>query len=386
MPWKELSVLEQRKNFILELLKSNEPLKILCTKYGISEKTGHKWKKRFLENGYCGLSDQSKSPKHSPDQLSEDAVIRLIKIRTSHPTWGPKKIAVLYARAYPQDPCPSASSIYRVLGKAELIKKQKVRKVAPDNSLLRNRIEPLAPNDVWTVDFKGYWYSNNEQCLPLTVRDLHSKYILSVTLMKSASAEAVKEVFERLFKKYGLPKVIRSDNGSPFAARSNAHGLTTLSVWWVSLGILPDRILPGKPTQNGSHERMHADLSREIQGKIPGGAAANQKALDMWVQDYNDIRPHEALGMLTPSEVYSKSSLLYNGSPDRMEYPIGFSSRKVHYTGYIKVNGLKIQISSALKGIYVGLQPCSNSEYLLWLADLPLGKISTETACFSCSF
>jgi putative transposase len=383
MAWKETCVLEQRTEFIKEYLKSEANIKELCTKYGVSEKTGHKWKNRFLQYGFTGLGDQSKVPENSPSQLDEDTVIRLIKLRMAHPAWGAKKLAVLYAKAYRGSETPSNSSIYRVLGKAGLIHKRRIRTVKPDASRLRNRLPANEPNDVWTVDFKGYWYSDGEQCLPLTIRDLSSKYILGIRLMQSSTSEAVQAVFEELFRKYGLPKVIRSDNGTPFATAFSALGLTKLSAWWIYNGIMPDRTDPGCPTQNGSHERMHADLSREIQGKIPGGIAANQKAIDLWVEEYNHVRPHEALGMRTPAEVYRKSETQYNGTPEELEYPITFMTRKINKHGHVKLNKTAIRVSGTLRGLTVGLQPTDDNEYMLWLADFPLGTISTETYCFS---
>ena len=168
---KESTVVEQRKEFIQEYLEGkSDSFKALCQKYGISEKTGHKWKNRFLEYGYAGLCDRSRAPENSPSKLDEDTVIRLIKLRTAHPTWGPKKIAVLYQKAYPGEQVPSESSIYRVLGKAGLIQRRRVRTVQPDPSRMRKYIKAINPNDVWTVDFKGWWYSQGEKCLPLTVR------------------------------------------------------------------------------------------------------------------------------------------------------------------------------------------------------------------------
>ena len=183
----------------------------------------------------------------SPSQLDEDTVIRLIKMRMAHPNWGAKKIAILYEKAYPNSKHPSESSIYRILGKADLIKKRRIKKINTSADRLRNRIKPENPNDVWTVDFKGWWVSSGEKCIPLTVRDLKSKYILGIRLMEKTTAQEVKKVFQELFKKYGLPKVIRSDNGTPFASSKGVLGLTTLSAWWISLGIMPDRTDPRLP-------------------------------------------------------------------------------------------------------------------------------------------
>ena len=179
MSWKESTAVEQRKEFIQEYLAGKaDSFKALCHKYGISEKTGHKWKNRFFEYGYAGLCDRSRAPENSPSKLDEDTVIRLIKLRTAHPTWGPKKIAVLYQKASPEEQVPSESSIYRVLGKAGLIQRRQVRTVQPDPSRMRKYIKATNPNDVWTVDFKGWWYSQGEKCLPLTVRNIFWKSVL----------------------------------------------------------------------------------------------------------------------------------------------------------------------------------------------------------------
>lgn len=384
MSWKETNVMEQRTSFVRDLNKQDRPFRELCIEYGISEKTGYKWKNRFVENGLTGLADMSRRPRSSPAELGENAIIRLIKIRSAHPSWGAKKIAVLYFKAYRGEDVPSISSINRILGKADLLKKRRVKTAVPDASRLRRHIQPEQPNDVWTVDFKGWWMSGGEKCLPLTVRDLKSKYLLAVTLLTAASTEAVKSVFLRLFRTYGLPKVIRSDNGTPFA---NAHAilqLSTLSCWWITLGILPDRIEPGKPTQNGSHERMHADLANEVQSqKIPGGIGPTQCAIDAWREEYNTIRPHEALGMLTPADVYRPSSRVYEGDPDVIEYPMGFLPRKVRSNGLISVDGISISISYALRGLTIGLQPQKEGGYLAWLADFPLGFLDVQSACFN---
>ena len=203
MPWKETSVLEQRRAFIEDVLAGRGSVRALCEKYGISEKTGHKWKRRFMESGLAGLADESRAPHSSPAKLDEDAVIRVLGIRRAHPAWGPRKIAALYARAYPGRPAPSESSIYRVLGKAGLVAPRRVR-AAPCGSAgsMRRPMPAESPNDVWTVDFKGWWVSDGERCLPLTVRDLASRAILEVRLMESASAEAVRERFEGLFSRF----------------------------------------------------------------------------------------------------------------------------------------------------------------------------------------
>lgn len=383
MAWKETNVMEERQSFITEFLKSKKPFNQLCAEYDISEKTGHKWKKRFIQYGISGLEDESRRPKSCPSQLSEDVTIRILNLREAHPYWGAKKLEELYKRAHGEAEAPSVSSINRVLEKAGKLKKRTVRRIGADPHRLRQKIQAKEPNDVWTVDFKGWWVSDHEKCLPLTIRDLASKNLFDIRLMQSTSSKAVRSVFTSLFYKYGLPKVIRSDNGTPFASHNGLLGLTDLSCWWLSLGIIPDRTDLGSPGQNGSHERMHADISREIQGNVKGGIRENQIALDLWRKEYNEIRPNEAIGMKTPSEVYVPSPRKYYGDPEIIEYPLGFYPRKVNKDGYVRYSSIQIYISGALRGLTIGLQPRSDSMCLVWLAEFPLGLLNTSTFAFS---
>jgi len=382
MPWKETCVVDQRKAFIVDFLEGRESIKALCEKYEISEKTGHKWKNRFIEKGMLGLDDESKAPKSFPKQLSEDTLIRVISLRQAHPNWGPKKLAELYKRAYPKDEAPSISSIHRVLDKAGMIKKRRVRKTTEKSAgRLRHLIAAEEPNDVWTADFKGWWYSSKEKCLPLTVRDLYSKKVLDARLMEKATADATKEEFRVLFMEFGMPLAFRTDNGPPFASHNGLLGLTTFSAWLIYLGIALNRTEPGKPTQNGSHERMHGDIRREIQGKIPGGIQANQAALDLWVEEYNMVRPHEALAMKTPNEVYEVSPRQYPGDDFEWEYPFGFEVRKLNNRGCIRIKKNRYYISEALRGMLVGVQQIEETEYLIWLGEFPIVILDTRLIC-----
>jgi transposase InsO family protein len=375
--------MEQREKFIQETLKKDKPFKQLCLEYGISEKTGYKWKNRFFEEGNKGLYDKSKAPANSPNSLSEDVVIDIITIKSAHLFWGAKKILAIYQKQHKDSNALSLSSVNRILSKANLVKKRRVKHVTSDSQRLRQYIKPEKPNDVWAIDFKGWWKSDGEVCEPFTVRDLSSRKLLDVRLMRSKDSVAVRAVMTELFKKYGLPKVIRSDNGIPFSSPNGLLSITCLSAWWITLGILPDRTDKGCPGQNGSLERMHADIAREIQGKICGGIAANQAALDIWRQEYNDLRPNEAIGMLTPSEVYTPSDRKYSGDYDDIEYPIGFLSRKVLRSGEIAVFGFRVTIGSSLRGLTVGLHPVSDHFYDVFLADFLLGKLDMTSCCFT---
>lgn len=382
MPWKETNAMDEKTQFINAMLKAEKPFKHICADFGISEKTGHKWKKRFYEDGKSGLLEKSRSPDIHPNALSEDTIIDLIALKTAHPFWGAKKIRELYAKAHPEMTIPSLSSVNRILSKANLVRKRKVKPSSNNCRRLHQHIQPNEVNDVWAIDFKGWWKSDGEICEPFTVRDLVSRKILCAKLMQSKTSQAVRAVMTELFKKYGLPKVIRSDNGAPFASPNGLLSLTCLSAWWITLGIMPDRTEKGSPGQNGSLERMHADIAREIEGKISGGINANQIVLDAWVEEYNSIRPNEAIGMQTPDEVYIPSPRKYTGDFDDIEYPIGFQHRKVFNTGEIIINGIRVTIGYSLRGLTVGLKCIDDNTYHVFLSDFLLGTLDTISYCF----
>ena len=383
MPWKETNKMEQKEAFINEMLKNNKPFKHLCAEFGISEKTGYKWKNRFFDKGKAGLLNESKNPSH-PNTIDGDTAAELIRIKNAHVAWGPKKIREIYARAYPNKEVPSLSSVKRILDKAGLVKKRIIRKPASsDCPRLQQQIQASESNDVWCIDFKGWWKSGGEKCEPLTVRDKLSRKILCVQLMTSKTSEAVRAVMTRLFKTYGLPKAIHSDNGAPFAAANGTLNLTNLSAWWITLGIMPDRSLKGCPGQNGSLERMHADIAREIEGKDTGGIKTTQAFIDEWVKEYNSVRPHEAIGMKTPDEVYTPSKRKYIGDYDEIDYPIGFLTRRVTGSGEIIVNSIRVSVGFALRGLQVGLRPSVEENiYDVFLTDFLLGTLDMNSTCF----
>ena len=386
MPWKETDAMKEKRSFMEAVLKQERPFRELCREWGISEKTGYKWRNRFLEQGYAGLAEESRAPREHPNAIDGDTAAELIRLRLAHPTWGGKKLLALYQRAHPNVSLPSLSSVNRVIEKAGLLKKKRIHTAAITSECprLNQGLEVHEPNDVWCIDFKGWWRSDGEICEPFTVRDKYSRKILCVRLMTSKSAEAIRLVMSELFRKYGLPKAIHSDNGTPFAATNGILGLTCLSVWWSTLGILPERSLPGHPGQNGSLERMHADIAREIEGKIPGGISANQAALDEWAKEYNGIRPNEAIGMKTPDEVYRPSERKYIGDFDTLEYPAGYLPRKVFESGEIILNGVRVTIGFALRGWHVGLREQKQPGiYDVFLAEFLLGTLDMTSCCFT---
>lgn len=248
---------------------------------------------------------------------------------------------------------------------------------------VENRVEALRPNHVWTVDFKGWWYTpTGQKCEPLTVRDQYSRYILSIKILEKGNIYYVKKHFEELFKRYGLPEVIRSDNGVPLASAHGIYGLSSLAVWWLSLGISLDRITPGKPAQNGAHERMHADIYRELEGKIEGDLKMHQAVFDVWRDEFNTERPHEALAMQTPAEFYTPSSRRYTRDVQLLYEP-GFLRRIINTRGIIHFKARRVFISNAFNGYVVGLKYLDTTRLAVHFGNWCIGYIDRTNYLFT---
>jgi putative transposase len=348
----------------------------LCAEFGITPKTGYKWKERFTRVGLEGLKEESRRPKSSPEALSEEEVCRIVRLKQRHPQWGPKKVRELYR--WEHGLAPSESSCKRVLERAGLVEKRRVRKVVEGGRIWSGQ-RGQAINEVWTVDFKGWWHdAEGERCEPLTVRDEYSRFVLASERMENAQTETVWKRFARLFERHGLPGAIRSDNGAPFASRSGVHGLSRLSSRWVALGIGLERSRPGCPQDNGGHERMHRDLGHRFECS-PG--LSTQAELDLWREEFNSKRPHEALGMKCPGEVYANSSRRYEGLPEALKYS-GMETRRIESRGCLTWHGQKIFISRALRGWDVGLWPRSDERWEVYFASLRLGELEPSSASF----
>jgi putative transposase len=373
MPWKKTEPMEQRIEFALKALRTLN-FRGLCQEYGVSAKTGYKWKERFLREGIEGMGEESRRPKSNPEQLPEDEVCEMVRLKMAHLSWGPRKIRELYVRQHGK--AASESSFKRVLERAGLTQKRRRRRSGEAGRLSSGR-RGLAANEVWTVDFKGWWRSGAGRCEPLTVRDEHSRYVLEVRALEDARTERVRESMERLFERQGLPGAIRSDNGSPFASVQGLLGLSRLSVWWVELGIDLERGRPGHPQDNGAHERMHRDISRELEAMGRSG----QESLDLWRQSFNYERPHEALGMRCPGEIYVASQRKYEGTPEDLEYA-QMCARRVSAKGTIKVDGQRLFLSTSLAGWSVGLKPSAEDLLEVWFGRLLLGQIDLTTSNF----
>jgi transposase InsO family protein len=383
MPWQECDVVDQRTEFVLRVIQGPERFGDVCRAYGISRKTGYKWKERFLSEGLPGLGDASRRPKTSPTELSESMVCQIVKLKHAHPGWGPRKLRAVLARTLPgTGELPSESSFKRVLDKAGLVERRR-RRTTSQQSRLTTPVRPERPNQVWTIDFKGWWYTRNRSRFePLTIRDGYSRYVLCAQALDNACTETVREAMVRVFERHGLPEVIRSDNGSPFAARQAPLGLSRLSAWWLTLGIDLDRIAPGRPDQNGGHERMHRDVAVEVESRAESDLASQQAALDVWRQTFNEERPHEALGMRVPRELYELSSRKYDASPVELAYPSDYIVRKVMRAGHVNVAKRSIPISAALGGWDVGLEPINAERYGVWFCRLRLGELDLSTEKF----
>jgi len=384
MPWKESYAMDLKKDFVLKSLSGKCNFTELCRDFGISTKTGYKWKSRFMMAGVPGLNDRSRRPHFNSRRLNQEIIEELIKIKTQRIHWGADKIITLYANNHPDFPPLIRSTVERLFANTGLVAKKSKRKRKPHAVRIQNRIEPKQSNELWTVDFKGWWYTPyKEKCEPLTVRDGFTRYILSIKILEKADTVGVKQEFERLFKIYGLPDVIRSDNGPPFASNLNTLGLTKLAVWWMSLGIKLDRIDPATPSQNGAHERMHKDMKNELENQIDGNLILHQTVFDKWRKDFNDIRPHAALKNNTPGSIYVKSERLYDPEGDRVEYPRGMKSRMVNDRGCINYQARRIFIGNPFSGYNIGLKrPKSDSEMEVWFENFKLGLVDGQTNLF----
>ena len=367
--------MNQRIEFALRALET-ENFRALCREYGISPRVGYKWKDRLLEEGMWQLREKSRRPKTTPGSLREEEVCRIVALRVRHKHWGARKLQEIYRRRHGE--APSESSFKRVMERAGLVEKRRKRKASQGGSIGGDRRAGSA-NEVWTIDFKGWWHDAQGRCEPLTVRDEWSRYLLELRALENARMETVRACFERLFERHGLPQAIRSDNGTPFSSSRSLLGLSKLSAWWVALGIDLLRGRPAHPQDNGAHERMHRDIAREVEGTpYPD----RQAALDVWRKQFNEERPHESLGMKMPSELYTPSPRKWEGSPHQIDYQ-GLISRMVQASGHIRFEGQPFFLSSALHRWNVGLKPLGDGSLEVYFAKLLLGHLHPDTASFS---
>ena len=372
MPWKENSPMDQKTQFIADYLRDTLSVCELCDFYRISRKTAYKWIDRYLRQGPAGLEDRSRRPKHSANRTPEHIEAALLEVRARHPSWGAKKLLPMVAKRFPNDVLPVESTVFEILARhGMLARKRQRRRIghpgAPSSSI-------LAPNDVWSADFKGQFKTGDGRyCYPLTVTDGFSRYLLGCQGLYSTTVHLAKPVFVRLFKEFGLPKRIRTDNGVPFATNSLAR-LSTLSAWWVRLGVLPELIEPGKPQQNGRHERMHRTLKAETTRPPAGSLRAQQRKFNGFRSEYNNDRPHEALDMQTPQQLYCPSPRCMPNRLPPLEYPDRFEVRYVSGNGGVRWNRHWVSVSVVCIGEYVGFEEIDDGVWNVYFGPLKLGR------------
>lgn len=374
MPWKETRVLHERMKFIVEYEVEDESMAQLCRKFGISRKTGYKWLSRWLREGPGGLEDRSRAPQAHPNQVAADSIERILQLRDRY-RWGPKKIIALLQREAPDRVWPAISTIERILKEhGRVIPRTKRRRVPPQTQPLAHATEC---NRVWCVDFKGWFRTGDgHRCDPLTISDAYSRFLIRCQGLKHTGYDAVRPIFEWAFREHGLPHAIRSDNGAPFASRAVA-GLSRLSIWWIKLGILPDRIEPGQPQQNGRHERMHLTLKQETANPPASTAAQQQQRFDAFRATYNCVRPHEALEMSTPQAHYVSSPRAYPSRQPAMSYPWPWTVRKIDGNGYFHWKGQPVFLSEVLRGEPIGLEPIDERYWRMHFGPVLLGAFDS---------
>ena len=375
MPWKETVAMEERIRFVLQAREEGRNLAQLCREFGISRKTGYKWVERYESRGLDGLGELSRRPWSCPWSVNQEMVCDVIRERRSHPTWGPKKLRKLLERRGLED-VPSQATIGRILERCGMIPPERRRRARQKVERDGNLIKPEVPNDVWTADYKGWWrLRDGSRCEPLTIKDLRSRFLIRLKGMKRISTEEIKAEFREAFNRYGLPRVLRTDNGSPFAARS-LRGLSRFSVWLLKLGITPNRIVPAKPSQNGSHERTHRDMKAELQNDPAETLWEQQVLFDEWAHEYNYVRPHESLNQETPATLYVKSPRRYDPREPDPVYPKTFDAARVTHKGYLRIGRSKLWLSEALCEELVGIETNEDSSLTIWYNDFGLGRIT----------
>lgn len=353
MGWKETCAVEERMRFVMLVERNEVAVAEACRQFGVSRKTGYKWIERYQEAGLEGLVDRLRAPRHHPQAVTARIVERCLEVRREHPTWGPLKVRAFLERRWPATNWPAVSTIGTLFDREGLTVKRKLRRRSPPSSA------PFAActgaNDVWCIDFKGWFVTGDGyRCEPLTLTDAHCRYLLRCQGPERTDTEHVWPVIDAAFREFGLPLYLRSDNGAPFASRG-AGGLSRLSVKLIKAGVTPERIEPGKPQQNGRHERMHLTLLQDTANPPARTLREQLKRLHEFQRIYNEERPHQALDNATPAERYSVSPRRFDGVLREPGYEPDYIIRRVRHNGEIKWNGSTIYINEALAGEPVGL-------------------------------
>lgn len=371
--------MDQKVLSIADWLRGVSSMSDLCEAYNISRKTGYKWLKRYGQSGVNGLHEASRKPLCSPQRTPYPVRQAILELRTcGGMVLGPKKIQALLQQRFPMETPSSKTTLYNILHTEGMVpKRRRKQRVAPFP-------KPFAPvrgsNDVWSADFKGQFrLQNGSYCYPLTVMDHHNRYLLCCQDLEGPRFRETQAAFRQLFARYGLPERIRTDNGVPFASKA-AGGLSRLSVWWLTLGILPERIDPGKPQQNGRHERMHRTLKQAATQPPEQNFEAQQQRFDLFRQNYNFERPHEALNQQTPASCYQPSSREYTDKPEPLAYPEYFVVRRVQSCGIVNLRGHRVYVTHLLEEYDVGLNEIAQGVWEVYFGPLRLGRFDERDA------
>lgn len=369
--------MSEREDFIRQHETGRFSMTELCSAFGVSRTTGYRLLDRYQKEGVAGLEDQSRAPLTRPNRTPREVVERIVAARLKHPTWAAKKIRPLLEGQSSDIAWPARSTIDAILKREGLVLDRR-RKRHPEF-----RSAPVAhadrPNEIWSVDYKGWFrVGDGTKCEPLTINDTFSRFSLCCRSLGDSSGQEVQKAFVQCFEEFGLPRAILSDNGTPFGS-NGIRSLTWLSVWFLRLGILPTHIQPGKPYQNGKHERFHLTLQQDAASPPKATKKAQEKELERFRHIYNHERPHEAIGMLRPADLYEKSIRPYEGDPGDFEYDCKMETRRVRVRGYIPWNGENLFIGEAMRDQLIGLEPIGPGKWRVWIGPLALGDIDSNT-------
>jgi transposase InsO family protein len=368
--------MEEKARFVLEYEQDEYTMSELCQRYGVARETGYVWLRRFRERGLAGLVELDRAAHRHGNQTPAETEQAVLELRQAHMRWGPRKLKRVLERDQAHQGWPAASTIGELLKREGLVVgRKKRRRTAPYT-------EPLAhadgPNRVWCADFKGWFRTADGQRIdPLTISDAYSRFLLRCQAVEKTDTPRTRAIFEAAFREYGMPQAIRTDNGAPFASHAMA-GLSRLAVWWMKLGIVPERIEAGHPEQNGRHERMHRTLKQETAEPAAANRRAQQRVFDRFRGEYNEQRPHEALGMHTPALLYEPSPRPYPARMPEPEYASAMLVRSVHPHGHIRWKKHEIFLSEVLSGERVGLLPLDERCFTIYFMQFPLARFDSH--------
>ncbi len=377
MPWDRTSAMDQKRLFVADYLSRAFTIVELCGRYGVSRPTAYKWIQRFLDHGYSGLDELPRRPSRCPHRTPDALVEAILDLRRKHPSWGAKKLLKILHNRRPDTVWPARSTASDILKRHGLIEKKR-RRTYPGHP--GKPVTPMdRPNEVWCADYKGEFKTRDGiYCYPLTITDGCSRYLLECKGLNSTKHTLAQPIFLKTFRSYGLPRVIRTDNGTPFATTAIGR-LSRLSVWWIRLGIFPELIEPGKPQQNGRHERMHRTLKKETTRPPAATLRGQQIRFNRFRAEFNDVRPHEALDQETPDSCYKTSRRTYPSRVPKVEYPSHYEKRLVSRNGGIRWRCEWVNVTHVLGGEYVGLEEVDEGKWDVYFGHVRLGQLDERT-------